>query len=675
MAISPRLATSTFWNIWGRGGYRQAAIASLVCAGLLFAAPAHAALRFKRCGDYGFACAHVSVPLDRTGAVPGKVSLLVKRVRARQRGGASLPPLFVLAGGPGQSATDAFSAGALSVLYPAYWKRDLIIFDQRGTGRSGLLRCRRLERVNLFKAGPAAAACARSLGARRAFYTTRETDDDIDAIRQALGTERIALFGTSYGTKVAVSYATRYPSHVERLVLDSVTPVDGPDPYYRDSTSAVPRVLRSLCGRVCAWTADPVDDLHRLVRRIGARGGTLRGSVVNADGRRRHARLSRVDVFSVLLAGDFDPTLRAAFPGAVDAALHGDAAPMLRLRRRAFEIDAAPPPPRELSSAVYAATTCEEVSMPWPRTTPPDPAERHRLAAANAAAIPDAQFGPFDRGTALESDVLELCESWPAAPVAPDLGSGPPPDVPVLLVEGADDLRTPLENAQHLAQSFPRARVVVAPDTGHSAIGNDFSGCAQRAFARFVQNRPVPSRCRRVRKAFPADPPPPRRLSAVLPLAGTPGIRGRALAAMKLTLRDVAEDSLTTLVFGSSDRARGGGLRAGRYRIGADNTLELDGVSFVPGVTVTGRIKLFLERRQSGRLRIGGRAAPRGALRIRKLRITGRLGGHRVRGTLRSPVAVTAGVRPLHIVKGSDPLTSDPPLSRLRERARTRLLF
>ena len=226
--------------------------------------------------------------------------------------------------------------------------------------------------------------------------------------------------------------------------------------------------------------------------RIGARGGSVPGSVVDARGRRRPDRLTRVDLFSVLLAGDFDPTLRAAFPGAVEAALHGDVTPMLRLRRRAIEIDAEPPPPRELSSAVYAATTCEEVPMPWPRATPPDAAERHRLAEADAATIPDSAFAPFDRATALASDTLELCESWPAAPVAPDLGSGPFPDVPVLLVEGADDLRTPVENAQQAARPFPRAQLVVAPDTGHSAIGSDFYGCAQRAFARFIQRR----RCR-----------------------------------------------------------------------------------------------------------------------------------------------------------------------------------
>ena len=147
-------------------GVRGAALAlTIVVAGLILAAPADAALRFKRCGGYGFRCARLSVPLDRAGALPGRVSLLVKRFPARRRGGATQPPLFVLAGGPGQSATDAFGGAALGVLHPASLRRDLIVFDQRGTGSSGLLRCRRLERANLLRAGAAAGACASSLGA------------------------------------------------------------------------------------------------------------------------------------------------------------------------------------------------------------------------------------------------------------------------------------------------------------------------------------------------------------------------------------------------------------------------------------------------------------------------------------------------------------------------------
>ena len=63
----------------------------------------------------------MSVPLDRSGRVPGRVSLLViQRLRARQHGGATRPPLFVLAGGPGQSATAAFGGDGAGLLYPAY---------------------------------------------------------------------------------------------------------------------------------------------------------------------------------------------------------------------------------------------------------------------------------------------------------------------------------------------------------------------------------------------------------------------------------------------------------------------------------------------------------------------------------------------------------------------------
>jgi len=615
----------------------------VVVVGLVLAAPADAALRFRRCGGYGFACARLSVLVDRTGAVPGRVSLLVKRVRARRRGGATRPPLFVLAGGPGQSATESFGGDALGVLYPAYASRDLIVFDQRGTGRSGLLRCRRLERSNLLRAGPAAAACARSLGARRAFYTSRDSADDIEAIRAQIGAERIAVFGTSYGTKVALGYAQRYPDRVDRLVLDSVVEIDGPDPYYLDALAATPRALRSLCGRRCTWTRDPVADLAALVDRFAARG-PLRGRVVNARGRPRPARLSRVDLFTILIAGDFDPALRAAFPGAVRAALGGAATPLLRLRRRAFAVAGAPPPPRLLSSALYAATSCEEVTMPWPRTTPPDAAERHRLAAAHAATIPDAAFEPFDRATALGSDTLDLCESWPNAVAAPFFGSGPLPDVPVLLVEGEDDLRTPVENARRTAGLFPRSQLVVAPATGHSTIGSDVSGCAQRAFARFIQQRPVPALCARARRSFAPTPPPPGRLAAVARLRGTSGIRGRTLAAVKLTLRDVAEDAVTELIFDprDPDLARGGGLRSGRYRIDGENTLELDGVAFVPGVTLTGRVTNFFTRRQRGRIRIGGRAAPHGLLAIRRERVSGRLGGRRVSSALNAPSAVIA---------------------------------
>jgi pimeloyl-ACP methyl ester carboxylesterase len=650
MAISPRLATNTLSNMGGgevidadphNGDVRKAA--ALVAAAavvLTLAAPAQAQLRFKRCGSFGYQCARLNVPLDHAGAVPGALSLFVRRIPARQR--ATRAPLIVLAGGPGQSATAAFGGDALAVVYPAYRNRDLVVFDQRGTGRSGVLRCRRLEQANLLRAGAEAGACARRLGARRGFYTSRDSVEDIELLRRGLGAEQLALFGTSYGTKVALGYALGHRRNVERLVLDSVVEAGGPDYLYLDSLSAVPRVLRALCRSGCrAFTRDPVADLERLVGRMSR--APLRGRIVGPSGRPRAAAMDRGDLFAVLLAGDFDPSLRGAFPGAVRSALAGDGAPLLRLRRRAFALDGILPPPRQLSAMLYTTTTCEETVFPWSRSTPPDPQLRRSQAAAAAAALPSRAFAPFDRETALDSDLIELCAGWPTAAPAPGFATGPEPDVPVLLIEGEDDLRTPVENARRVAAQFPRARLVVAPATGHSALGADGTGCTVRAFGRFLGGGRVQTDCRRIRREFPATPPPPAGIGAVEPIRGTGGRRGRVLTAVGLTLWDVLDDVLSEYIgdLGNPAVTRGVGLRAGRYGIDRRGTLRLRELTFVPGLRLTGRVAKYLERSQRGELRVsGGPGVPSGVLTLRGYRVSGRLGGRKVRGRLRQPVLV-----------------------------------
>jgi hypothetical protein len=316
----------------------------------------------------------------------------------------------------------------------------------------------------------------------------------------------------------------------------------------------------------------------------------------------------------------------------VRAALAGDGAPLLRLKRRSLSIDGAPPPPRLLSTALFTATTCEELALPWPRTTPADPAERRRLAELAVAAIPDAALAPFDRAAVLGNDILRLCDRWPAAPVAPAFGPGPLPDVPVLLLAGEDDLRTPAENARRAAALFPRSELVLAPATGHSVLGSDATGCAERAFAHFLAERPVSTRCPRRRRAFPATPPPPRSLRALAPGRAP---RAQAVAALAATLSDVAEDATTGFVLAEGrDLARGGGLRAGRYRLDRRVRLHLHGVVYVPGVRVSGLLRRFGGRSQAGHVRLSGPAVPDGALSVRGRRVSGRLGGRPVSGLL-----------------------------------------
>ena len=226
---------------------------ALGVATALLASPAaaDARLHFRSCGGIG--CTRLAVPLDRAGALQGRVSLYVERRRARRRPRRGVTML--LAGGPGQPATFAYagftSAGSYRRFAALTPHNDVVAFDQRGTGRSGLLRCPKLERANLIDAGAAAAACAARLGPRRGLYRTIDSVEDIEALRAALGVPKLTLIGVSYGTFVAQAYAARHPDRVQRVLLDSVLGVSGWDPFYRDIFGAVPRVLRAICRSGC----------------------------------------------------------------------------------------------------------------------------------------------------------------------------------------------------------------------------------------------------------------------------------------------------------------------------------------------------------------------------------------------------------------------------------------
>src|SRR5213078_4785961 len=174
----------------------------------------------------------------------------------------------------------------------------------------GVLSCPNLQRLRSLDAytPQAMANCANRIGPRRAFYTTADTVLDIDALRQALGADKIALMGISYGTNVALQYARAFPEHVDRLILDSIVGPDGPDAFLLDTYRNLPRVLREQCAHeACRFTTrDPVDDVAALVRRINA-SGPLRGDHFDAQGRRRTTQYNTPDELSFLLtAGDLN---------------------------------------------------------------------------------------------------------------------------------------------------------------------------------------------------------------------------------------------------------------------------------------------------------------------------------------------------------------------------------
>ena len=103
-------------------------------------------------------------------------------------------------------------------------------------------------RVRSTRAGE---LCARRLGPRRSFYTTPDSVEDMEAIRQALGLERMSLLGISYGTALALAYARAHPDRVDRLILDSVADPDDADVFGLASFRAVAPSLRALCPAGC----------------------------------------------------------------------------------------------------------------------------------------------------------------------------------------------------------------------------------------------------------------------------------------------------------------------------------------------------------------------------------------------------------------------------------------
>ncbi|MGI8556869.1 MAG: alpha/beta hydrolase [Solirubrobacteraceae bacterium] len=618
----------------------RALVPALALCGLL-APSASAAPPFAPCsGTSAFGCGKLAVPLDRSGATGGVVPLSIRRLKAR--GGDGTSAVIALAGGPGQAATplaDSF----VQALAPALSSRDLIVFDQRGTGRSLPLDCAAFRSATASStAAQVLGRCATQIGAARGHFTTSDSVDDIESIRQALGYSKLVLYGTSYGTKVALDYATRYPTRVERLVLDSTLTQNGPDIFARSTIAAVPGVLRALCGSSdCRRiSSDPVGDLQRLVNEL--RGRTLVGSVVDVRGRRHKIAVSHDDMLDILVAGDEDPTLRASLPGAMRAALDGDPAPLARLRVDALGNPNSPGgggAPQGIDLPLFYATTCEELAYPWTRSA--DPSTKLAQLQAAAATLDRSSLLPFDAQSALHSGPSVDCTNWPEATPSAQTFAGPLPAVPTLILSGADDLRTPTADAAAVSAQIPGSQLVVVPNDGHSVIGTDLGNCSLAAVRAFFGSGAVqPCRASRRPSILRPTAVPPLNLAAV---GGGSGRAARALAAAALTLLDAKREVELGLVNALSsglpfNRVRSGGLRAG-YAVFNSTGLHLHGYSYVPGVRITGTLA-----RRRGRLSISGRVSGRLTLNPSRT-LAGTLAGRQVHKRVRGLGAIAPTAR------------------------------
>ncbi len=618
---------------------RPRALATLIAAlGLMLMAAstsAAAPVTFIPCPhSTEYSCASLSVPLERGGALPGTLALAVER---RLAGPApSRDAVVALAGGPGQAALP-LAEYIPKAIAPALGSRDLLLMDQRGTGESDPLGCPALERFSTETVARLFERCAQQIGPARGAFTTAESVQDIEALRVAGGYEKLVLYGTSYGTKVALEYAERYPRNVESLILDSVVPSNGWEPFHLASFAAITPVMRELCsaGACAGITSDALGDLATLDTRL--RAHALSGTVYDGTGGRHSSTVSSNGLLGILEAGDLNPALRALLPAAVTSALQGDPQPLLRLHLLAEGL--IPNTPSEgseeaesqsgIDEVLYWTTICEESPFPWSRTAP----EATRLAEAHAFVDgqPAATFYPFDAGTAFTDSPASECAAWPDASPAPSPQSALP-NVPTLIFSGGQDLRTPTSAARQVAALIPDAQVEVVPFTGHSVVGSDLSGCAAKALTTFFSGAPVQP-CGAVRNDFAPTPVPPRSLSRVRAPSRLAGRPGRTLTAVLDTVVDLTRQVVGATLQLDAQLPAGssfGGLRGGYARL-SFSSLILHDYAFVPGVALSGTLPVRNGGLGAGTLRITGRSAARGSVRISAggKRVTGSLGGRR----------------------------------------------
>ncbi|HEV3002689.1 MAG TPA: alpha/beta fold hydrolase [Solirubrobacteraceae bacterium] len=564
-------------------------LVSAICATIAAAAPAAAGARFT--------VRSLTVPLEH--ARPDGPSIELRYARFPARGPARGTIVF-LAGGPGEPAVESADLLADEGLRGVRPTHDVVVVDQRGAGRSSRLRCpslRDLDSASAREARAAIAACGASLGERRAFFSTYETVLDLEDLRRALGVPRIIPFGVSYGGQLAAEYARRFPERTQAVVLDSASPSEGIDALARLPQVALPRVLRELCA------------FPGCVRILGDPRVTLARAVELLD-RRPLRGIGPQELYELVRASDGDALIRAELPAVLQAATRRDAAPLVRLVRyaNAFGTD--------VDMARYLATTCTEGQLPWAPDS--DPAGRPALLA-RALQADAARYAPFPVEAVAPSLPATLCLAWPATarppiPPAPETG----PDVPVLVLAGREDLRTPLEDQQRTAARFPGAQVLARRGVGHAVFFEDWTACSIRALMRFLDGRALPA-CPGRGTPYDVALPAFRSLRAVpRPEGDVPARIGRTAVAVDLTLRDAERWALQ----GGLPAA---GLRGGRIEGTADvNRLRLVRYEVVPGVRVSGVL-----RRGPDTLRVTGSGAT-GTLRVAGGRLRGVLDGRRI---------------------------------------------
>ena len=576
-------------------------VAALAATGAFATAELQADLigpKLKPCRDLSeVLCGSITRPLDPADPEAGTMKIGFQFYPARA--GASEGTIVAVEGGPGY-ATTASADWYLELYEPLRDTRDILLVDNRGTGLSQPIRCRLLQNYQGDYA-VAVEICGEKLGGASDLYGSAFAADDLAAVLDYLAIDRIDLYGDSYGTYFAQTFAVRHPTRVRTVTLDAAYPVEGLDPWYRDISEAIVDSFQTVCKRdpgCSGLGGDPIVRLRQLAAALAVE--PLTGHAFDADGVRHRVTIDVPELGFLMGTATYGYAVYRELDAAGQAWLdNDDPAPLLRIMaEQTWWGDAGPV--AEYSEALYVGTACNDYPQLWDRFAARSDREAQYQAAVDALKVsdPDA-FYPFTVDEWLLSSWSSesyFCLPWPApdrwVPPLPNQSSGGPseyPTVPVLVMVGDLDSITSPEASLWTANHFPNSTYLEVPNVAHVVALGDYQGCTSSIAVRFVATGGdvgdvscVASAYQEVRtvESFP------KRLADVVPAEGASAHAGRVARAVLDTVGDIFPRWMT--MAGES----GVGLRGGKFSSTGFDIVEFDlrRLEFVNNVKVSGSV-------------------------------------------------------------------------------------
>ncbi len=409
-------------------------------------------------------CGSVSVPLDYSDPKDGENIEIGFVVLPSFNPSSGRNPLFFLAGGPGQAASSI--AGLVADMFSDVRShRDIVLIDQRGTGRSGALACDidlgddLAPNYDLFDKA-LLADCAAQLPEGIAHFTTANAVRDFEQVRLLLGADKVDIYGGSYGSRAAFAYLALAGQSVDLVVLDGIAPPSIPIGLFGASAAASFSRAIDKCEAIATCAAAFPNlraDFKTVMARLNER--PIETSIPHpTTGEDTQLRLWPGQFIGLLRLSLYAPDSTSLMPLLVSETAAGNYRPIAALAVNVGDVET-------INWLLNLTIVCNE---DYPRFT--------------AGLIGTDRVNEFGADTSYRL-WREACPLMPRFDPDLDWMTAGPFDQPALLLSGAADPVTPPSNGDTAQRLFQRARHIVVPESAHIVAGSD---CGAKLIAEFL---------------------------------------------------------------------------------------------------------------------------------------------------------------------------------------------